>query len=217
VCLLLLKAYAKLNLTLDICGTREDGYHLLDSIFQSISIHDRIQIEKTDETDIRLLCIPEIYGDNIASRAAELFFLYTGIEAGVSIHIEKSIPLESGLAGGSANAAAVLVGLNTLFDQSLSQRELADIALQLGADVPFFLVGGTCRARGIGEDLEQIQLEHRIHYVILKPAVGMNTTAIYDIYDSDPTQKKRNKRFARVILGRSAAMPTMCSSRPRSL
>lgn len=146
-----LKANAKINFSLSVCGKREDGYHLIDTVMHSVSLYDTVWIEKTDE--INVLCGDMPQEENIAYKAAKLFFEVVGISGGCKIKIEKHIPMCAGLGGGSTDAAAVLLGLDRLYETKLSFQALCDMALQLGADVPFFIKGGCMRSEGIGEIL----------------------------------------------------------------
>ena len=150
-----IKAYAKINLVLGVNGKRADGYHEIDSVMQSVSLYDTVTIEKADKITVRC---GDLSGDkNIAFRAAELFFETAGISSGADINIEKNIPYPAGLGGGSADAAAVLLGLNKLYAAGLSLKQLETAAVTLGADVPFFIRGGTQRAQGIGEILTTLK------------------------------------------------------------
>lgn len=177
-------AYAKINLSLAVIGKREDGYHELDGVMQSISLCDRISIEKAEK--LSLDCSDsDLCGEkNIAYKAAELFFKATGINSGADIYIEKRIPSPSGLGGGSADAATVLLTLNELYGTNLSYSELSDIAVKLGADVPFFLRGGTQRARGIGEKLEPLRTLDKGYFVIAINGKKPSTGAMYAKIDS---------------------------------
>lgn len=154
------KAYAKINLYLDVIKKRDDGYHDVVSIMQNISLHDVVSISAADanETKISVACddahIPQ-GSKNIAYKAAELFLDRLGKKAIVSINIEKNIPSAAGLAGGSADAAAVLRALNVIFEKPFSDGELCDLAAKIGADVPFCVLEGTYIAKGIGEVLEE--------------------------------------------------------------
>lgn len=148
-----IRANAKINLNLRVCGKREDGYHLIDTVMHSVSLFDELEIKKADK--ISVVCDnAQIEGEsNIAYRAAESFFEYTGISGGAEIIIKKHIPTAAGLGGGSADAAAVLVSLDRLYATELSHEALCSVAVKLGADVPFFIKGGCQRAEGIGEIL----------------------------------------------------------------
>lgn len=151
------KANAKINLTLGITGKRDDGYHEIDTIMQSVSICDIIKISKSDT--ISVVCYSGgIDGqENIAYSAARLFFDVNGLSGGAQIEITKNIPIAAGMGGGSADAAAVLCALNDMYGTCLTDDRLCDMAIKLGADVPFFIKGGTQRARGIGEKLTSIE------------------------------------------------------------
>ncbi len=154
------KAYAKINLFLEVRQRLDNGYHLLDSIMQSISLHDDVLIEKTDSGDIELMSnddeLPDGEG-NLAYKAAKLFFEHFNVKHdGITIRLHKRIPVSAGLAGGSADAAAVLEGLNELFDLGADVDTLCRLGAKLGADVPFCIKRGTCHARGIGEILQRI-------------------------------------------------------------
>lgn len=183
-------AYAKLNLYLNITGIRNDGYHTLDMIMQEIDLADRITIEPADTLSVGCAGIPQ--ERNLAYRAAQAFFAHTGIPAGVRIDIEKHIPSEAGMGGGSADAACVLHALNGIFDAKLSFAELSEIGITLGADVPFALHGETCRAEGIGEILTPIRNALHTHYLILKPQKGVPTGAAFRIADSTPQTPPEN-------------------------
>ncbi|MBQ3547928.1 MAG: 4-(cytidine 5'-diphospho)-2-C-methyl-D-erythritol kinase [Clostridia bacterium] len=157
-----IKANAKINFSLSICGKREDGYHLIDTVMHSVSLCDNIFIEKAEHIFVGCGDMPQ--EENIAYKAAKLFFETTKMSGGCRIEIEKQIPLSAGLGGGSADAAAVLLGLNRLYNANLSYQTLCDIAVKLGADVPFFITGGCMRSEGIGE--------------ILTPAIPLKTGCI---------------------------------------
>lgn len=176
-----LKAYAKLNLALDITGKRPDGYHELDTIMQSISLFDTVTIEKADIISVQMnkSVVPE--KNNTAYKAAKLFCKHTR-EKGAVISIEKQIPSMAGLGGSSADAAAVLIGLDKLFDTKLPYSTLAHLGKQIGADVPFCMSGGTTRAKGIGEKLQPLRLNKPLHFVIVKPRQGVSTAKAFAAY-----------------------------------
>lgn len=183
-----LKAPAKINLTLDIVGRREDGYHLLSTVMQSVDLSDTVTITKTENQKILLTCSnPEIPTDhhNTAYKAVELFFSTKNISfEGIAVDIQKWIPSQAGMAGGSTDAAAVLKGLNQLYGTPYSSDELCAIAVQIGADVPFCVLGGAALATGIGEVLEPIKgLPEHISIVICKPPVGISTAEAYGAVD----------------------------------
>ena len=177
-------APAKLNLSLDIVGVREDGYHLLRMIMQTIDLCDQIVLERADE--ISLTCnLPELPCDerNLAVRAAHAFFERTGLPGGVRMTLDKNIPHGAGMGGGSADAAAVLKGLNELCGTDLSQQELCEIGLRLGADVPFCIVGGTQLAEGVGERLTPLPPLPDCFLLVAKPEQGVSTPEAYCAYD----------------------------------
>ena len=177
-----LKTYAKLNLSLDVTGKRADGYHELDSVMQSISLADTVEISRTDETTIAF-DVPDVDPiKNTAYAAAQAFFTHTSIQGGADIRIHKRIPRMSGMGGASANAAAVLIGLNRLYDARLNSDVLAQLGVKLGADVPFALTGGTARAKGIGEKLKLMRLTSPFHAVVVKPHAGVPTAEAFRRY-----------------------------------
>lgn len=178
-----LKACAKLNLFLDITGKRGDGYHLIKSVMQSVDVFDRVKIKKSDAVSVKCSESSLDGESNLAYKAAALFFNKTGISGGAEIYIEKRIPMQAGMAGGSADAAAVLYGLNTLYEAKLSEDELCAIGAKLGADVPFSLCGGTKLSEGIGECLSPLPELPDCVFVIIKPDAGMSTAESYRIYD----------------------------------
>lgn len=184
------RAFAKLNLYLDITGRRADGYHLLETVMRSISLHDIVTVVLKPGSGISVECRREdVPADrrNTAYRAAELFLQQTGNSVRVDISIEKHIPSGAGLGGGSADAAAVLVCMNTAFGEPLSADEMRDIAAQVGADVPFCLVGGTKLCRGIGEVISDIPGDmSEKYYLVVKPEHSCPTGEAYRSYDQSP-------------------------------
>lgn len=182
------RAYAKVNLTLDVLGKRPDGYHEMDMIMQSVSLCDELVLTKTEDTGIVLSCNQEgVPNDesNLAYRAAKLLFETKGEQtAGVSISLTKNIPEQAGMAGGSADAAAVLVGLNELFEYQFTRQELCNLGEQLGADVPFCICGGTMRVQGFGERLTPLSPFPKLPMAIAKPREGMSTAEAFAKIDS---------------------------------
>ena len=178
-----IKAPAKLNLFLDITGKLENGYHEIASVMQTIDLFDYVKIKKSEV--ITLSCSNhELDGNgNIAYKAAVFFFEKTGIDFGADIYIDKRIPSEAGMAGGSADAAAVLYGLNRIYDEPLSSEELCEIGAKCGADVPFSLLGSTMLCEGIGEKLSPLPAIPDCWFVIVKPDFGMSTPESYKYYD----------------------------------
>lgn len=174
-------ANAKINLSLDVLGIREDGYHEVETLMQSIGLNDRITL-KPQKNGITLRTNrPYLPCDerNLAFRAAALFFEESGIASGVSIDIWKKIPVSAGLAGGSTDAAAVLSGLNRMFKAGFSRRRLCEIGAKLGSDVPFCLIGGTALAVGRGEQIRRLPSLPRTYLVLIKPSIGISTPRIY--------------------------------------
>ena len=181
-------AYAKLNLTLDVMGKRSDGYHEMLMVMQTVSLSDAIELKKTDEPSIRAVCnfryIPTD-GRNLAVRAAELFRTKLEIrDPGIRIRMEKNIPVGAGMAGGSADAAAVLRGMNGLFETGMSRKELETLAEEIGSDVAFCIAGGTALARGRGEILEDLDPMPDCHIVICKPSFSISTPELFRKLDS---------------------------------
>lgn len=180
-------AYAKINLMLDIVNTRTDGYHDLFMIMQSIGIYDTITVSQTKSKAITITCnIDDIPLDehNIAYKAADAFFKSTKIKhKGINIDIVKRIPHAAGMAGGSADGAGVLVALNELFNAKLSDDELCNIGVKIGADVPFCVKGGTLLAQGIGDVLNKVKPLRRCYILIAKPDCSVNTGFAYRQFD----------------------------------
>ena len=183
------KAYAKINLMLDIISTRKDGYHDLFMIMQSINLYDTVTISETKSKKITITCnIDDIPLDekNIAYKAADAFFKANKIKnKGINIDIVKRIPHQAGLAGGSADGAAVLVALNELLGTNLSDDELCDIGVKIGADLPFCIKGGTLLAQGIGDVLHKVKPLRKCFILIAKPDYGVNTGKAYALFDSN--------------------------------
>ncbi len=184
-----LRAYAKLNLSLDVLGTLPNGYHDLEMIMQSVDLYDEVILEKSD--DISVFC-DGVEGDNIAVFAAREFFTKTDINGGVKITINKHIPLAAGLAGGSADAAAVLVGLNQLYGANLTQNELCEIGVSLGADIPFCIIGGTAKACGVGEVLTPLAPMPDSFIVLIKEGKKSSTGQMYARLDDIPDMQHPN-------------------------
>ena len=173
-------APAKLNLFLHITGQRDDGYHLLQSVFQFVDYSDRLSFEIREDAQIHRLT--EIAGVDEASdltvRAATLLQQAASIKQGVNIHIEKNLPMGGGVGGGSSDAATTLVALNYLWSAGLSLDQLAQLGLQLGADVPVFVKGQAAFAEGVGEQLESIELAEP-WFLVVKPPVHVSTAEIF--------------------------------------
>ncbi len=178
-----LKALAKINLGLDVLGKREDGYHDVRMIMQSIRLYDRVEIKKTRsphihvETNLFYLPIDE---DNLVYQAAKLMKTEFGIKEGVRITLQKFIPVAAGLAGGSSDAAAVMVGMNRIFNLGIKQSKLMELGLRLGADVPFCIMRGTALAEGIGEILTPLPQLPKCSVLLAKPAIAVSTKHVYE-------------------------------------
>ncbi|MBO4694046.1 MAG: 4-(cytidine 5'-diphospho)-2-C-methyl-D-erythritol kinase [Clostridia bacterium] len=178
---MIIKAYAKINLTLDIKAKRKDGYHIIDSIFQSVGLFDLLEVEREDGISVDCDGINE--KSNIAFIAAQEFFKATAISSGARIKIKKNIPFLSGLGGGSADAAAVIVALDRIYGTGLDFEKLNKIALSVGADIPFCLTGGTARVGGIGENVEQLSPIKDFWVVIVKHGQKKSTADMYRMID----------------------------------
>ncbi|WP_195948066.1 4-(cytidine 5'-diphospho)-2-C-methyl-D-erythritol kinase [Paraclostridium bifermentans] len=195
-----LKSRAKVNLSIDVLGKREDGYHLVEMIMQTIDLYDKLKITEIEENSILIksnsLDIP-LNEDNIMYKAVNLLKNKFNIEKGIEISIEKNIPVAAGMAGGSSNAAAVLVGLNKLWNLGLSENELKDIGLKLGADVPFCITGGSALAEGIGEKLTNIKgLPEDLNILVCKPNIFVSTKEVYQSLNMDKVKRRpQNKEL----------------------
>lgn len=172
---------AKINLSLDIIKKREDGYHELKMIMQTVSLYDEIEIKKNKNItiDSNKKNIP-LNNKNLAWKAAELFFHHTKINEGCDIYINKKIPDGAGLGGGSSNAATVLLALNEIYNTNLQKETLIKMAVKIGADVPFFILKGTCLAEGIGEKLTKIENNTNPYILIYKPEFSISTKWAYE-------------------------------------
>ena len=173
-------ARAKINLTLPVLFRREDGYHEIDSLMHTISLHDTIEIEKANEMKLEISEGTAPAGrENLMWRAAEIFFAETKLRGACVMRLYKKIPSEAGLGGGSSDAAAVLRGLNRLFGAPLSADALSNLGARLGADVPFCLTGGAARCRGIGEKLTPVTPWPHISLLIVRPHTSVSTKEAY--------------------------------------
>lgn len=179
------KAYAKVNIALDVIGKREDGYHLLRMIMQAIDLYDEILIEKIYK-GIKINCNkPYVPTDerNLAYKAAKLFMDKFNIKSGVNITINKNIPVSAGLAGGSTDCAAVLKLMNKMFKTNLSDQELMELGIKLGADVPYCIIGGTALCEGIGEKITKLKPFKDKILVLVKPPFGVSTKSVYQDFN----------------------------------
>lgn len=192
-----LNSYAKLNLFLNILDKREDGYHNLETIFERISLCDKIVIQKID-SGIALSCTDKSIenSDNLAYKAAELFFEHTGTDAGVDISIVKNIPKGGGLGGASSNAAYVLMGMNQLFETALSKAELYLLGAQLGSDVNFFISEERfALGLGRGEEITAIKSDKKLDHILLLGHEEISTVMIFRLFNSQLTKYTDSARL----------------------
>lgn len=182
-----LKALAKINLGLDVLGKREDGYHDVRMVMQSVYLYDNVRIEQKRKPGIELISnlyyLPSDSG-NIAYKAAQMLMEEFDLSGGVRITLEKHIPVAAGMAGGSSNAAAVLFGMNRLYGLHLSQQELMERGVKLGADVPYCIIRGTVLAEGIGEKLTILPAMPKCAILIAKPPISVSTKVVYEALDA---------------------------------
>ena len=178
-----LRALAKINLGLDVLGRRENGYHDVRMVMQTIYLYDNVTLTKTEEPGIQLqtnLFYLPVDEKNIAYKAAKLLMDEFQIKEGVHITLDKHIPVAAGMAGGSSNAAAVLVGMNRLFRLGLSEQDLMERGVSLGADVPYCVMRGTVLAEGIGEILTPLAPLPKCYILVAKPAISVSTKTVYE-------------------------------------
>ncbi len=182
-----LKALAKINLGLDVLGRRENGYHDVRMVMQSIYLYDDVKIERTKKPGIEIktnLYFLPVGENNIAYKAAALLLEEFRIKEGVIITLDKHIPVAAGMAGGSSNAAAVLFGMNRIFGLGLSQKGLMARGIKLGADVPYCIMRGTVLAEGIGEELTELPPMPKCTVLIAKPPISVSTKTVYEALDA---------------------------------
>ena len=206
--MLTIQAYAKINLTLDVFSKRADGYHSLASVLQTISLQDALTLTPTDSPEIILTCAaPEEFAvptdeSNLAFRAVKMAREAAGeTKRGILIHLEKRIPAQAGMGGGSSDAASALVGANRVLDLGLDEKKLHELAASLGSDVPFFLAGGAAAARGRGEILTPLPDIEPFWLVVVKPDIGVSTGWAYAQLDADPERAshRATKRFEEAL------------------
>jgi len=193
---LVVEAPAKVNLTLDVKGKRDDGYHELETVMHQINLVDRLTITAIPEgIAISSDCADLPAGEmNLAYKAAQTILEEYPDRGGVSIHIEKNIPLGAGLAGGSTDAAAVLKGINALYKLNLSLPQLMTMGAKIGSDVPFCLQGGTALARGRGEILEPLSSHWQLHLLLVKPKFSVSTAEVYRRFDMGKVSNRPDTR-----------------------
>ena len=180
---MILRAPAKINWTLNVTGVRPDGYHELDMLMQTVELHDRLELEEDER--LTLSCDREdapCDERNLVMRAARALQAACGCKRGARMRLAKRIPSQAGLGGGSSDCASALRGLNALWGLNLDEERLREIGLRLGADVPFCLTGGLCRARGLGEALTPLPSRSR-RVLLVKPAQGLSTPEVFHAFD----------------------------------
>lgn len=185
-----LKALAKINLGLDVVRRREDGYHEVRMIMQTIHLYDRLDIKRTKESGIQIqtnLSFLPVNENNLIYKAAKLLMDEFSITDGVSVKLDKRIPVAAGMAGGSTDAAAMLIGVNRLFSLGLTKRELMERGVQIGADVPYCIMRGTALAEGIGEELSPLPPMVKCPVLIAKPSISVSTKFVYQNLKLDDT------------------------------
>lgn len=184
---IVLEPFAKVNLGLDIVGRRDDGYHEVKMIMQSVDLKDCMTLTVTDEDIVAIMTdSKDIPADdsNIVIKAIKLLKQEYGIKKGISVELKKNIPIAGGMAGGSADAAAALRGMNELFNLKLDDKKLCELGVKLGADVPYCIMGGTMLSEGIGEVLTPLKSAPDCYVAIVKPAFSVSTKKVYEAYDS---------------------------------
>lgn len=194
---MIVKAHAKINISLDVIGKRENGYHDLRMIMQTIDLYDVISIKEIGD-GIKVICNkPGVPTDktNLVYKAAELFINTYGIKSGVEISIEKNIPIAAGLAGGSTNAAAVLKIMRDIYKPEIGDKELMEIGVKIGADVPYCIVGGTALCEGIGEKVTPIKPFTNHILVLIKPPFGVSTKEVYQSLQIDKIENHPNTKY----------------------
>lgn len=183
-----LKAFGKINLALDVVGKREDGYHEVKMIMQTVQMYDYLIISKNREKGIRIqtnLSFLPTNENNLVYRAAKILMDEFGIEEGIDIKLDKFIPVSAGMGGGSSDAATVLMGINKMFGLGLKKHQLMERGLQLGADVPYCVLRGTCLAQGIGEKITTLPPMPNCYVALVKPSVTVSTKNVYENLNLD--------------------------------
>jgi len=196
------QAAAKINLYLDILGRRSDGYHEIESIVQSVRLYDKI-ILRLKGREIKIRCThPEVPLDeqNTCYRAAEILLTVLGMRQGLEIEIQKNIPIGSGLGGGSADAAATLIGMRKLFQIDIPFSDLSKLALQSGSDVPFCLLGGTALVRGRGEKIIPLPLLKNGWFILVDPGISISTSWVYSRLQGKLTKKRLNIKLIKELI-----------------
>ena len=204
---LILPAYAKLNLTLDVTGRRPNGYHDIDSVMQTISLHDLLWIERTDCRVFDVIG-PAIAGENLVLKAARELEGHVGRQLPFTIRLFKRVPMGAGLAGGSSDAAVFLRAANLLYDLKLKHAELIEIATAVGQDVPFLLSGGTARATGLGSTIAPLPaVPTSWRFLVVCPPVEISTGAVYEAVDGSAPSARRTPALVRALEAPTLTLP----------
>ncbi len=187
------KARAKVNLGLDVCGRLENGYHEVKMVMQTVDIYDELVFKRRQDPDIILAVdSQDTLGDvsnNLIFRAAKLMKEYFSIKEGIEIYLKKNIPVAAGMAGGSTDAAATMLAMNELFGLGKSKEQLMELAVRLGADIPFCILGGTALAEGIGEKLTELPAPQKAAILIAKPDIMVSTKDVYENLHLEAVEK----------------------------
>lgn len=212
-----LKAYAKINWALNVLGTREDGYHLLDMLVQRLMLHDELVLSTSDRIDLELTGNEDMGSleKNLAYRAAMALQQAASIDQGVKIVLTKHIPAQAGLGGGSADAAAVLLGLNQFWNLRWSVDDLAQLGQHLGADVPLCLYEGLMRVQGIGERVQPIKGASSLPLLILRPQGGLSTKTVFERFDALAAKKVQasiDQAITALANNDLASLPSVCKN-----
>lgn len=188
---IVIKAMAKVNLGLDVLRRRENGYHDVKMVMQTVNLYDTLTLSKIDEGIVITTNTGELplNEDNLIYKAAKLLLEYVDKKAGVSIHLDKQIPIAAGMAGGSTDAASALLGINELYNLELTKEELAEVGVKIGADVPYCIYGGTYLSEGIGEVLTKLPDAPDCYVVIAKPGIGVSTKYVYENLHIETVEK----------------------------
>ncbi|MCR5798998.1 MAG: 4-(cytidine 5'-diphospho)-2-C-methyl-D-erythritol kinase [Lachnospiraceae bacterium] len=176
-------AMSKINLGLDVLRRREDGYHEVRMIMQTLSLHDELVFEKRDDDEIRIICDNaglECNEDNLIYKAARMIMDEAGVSCGFDIKLTKNIPIAAGMAGGSTDAAATFTAINEILGLGYSKQKLREMGVKLGADIPYCIEGGTKLSEGIGEKLTDLKPAPKCHVVVVKPHIGVSTGYVYE-------------------------------------
>ncbi len=208
-----LLAPAKINAFLEVTGRRSDGYHDLKTLFIPVSLYDKIELDFISD-GIKVFCSDDDAPsdeNNLAAKAARLFFERTGIESGLEIRIEKNIPVAAGLGGGSSDAAAVLKGLNSYFGTPFGIRELCSMGLGLGADVPFFIHSVPSYAEGVGEILSTVEKLVPYEVLIVNPGIPLSTAEVYKNLNLGLTKCKKENKYPALNQGLCDIKKILCN------